>query len=131
MATNNLALNFRDELIESGHRFSQDFITMPQAILANSLKYLKKITGLHGKLTMGKLKSGAQWKPYKVGEFNPSNTTSAHPRTIETFHLELGEHFDPATIYSTVFGKIFKKIGPHWKVLEQLLLKWDVFLQAN
>ena len=109
MATNNLALNFRDELIESGHRFSQDFITMPQAILANSLKYLKKITGLHGKLTMSKLKSGAQWKPYKVGEFNPSNTTSVHPRTIETFHLELGEHFDPATIYSTVFGKIFKK----------------------
>ena len=89
MATNNSALQFRDALVGSGHQFSKDFLTMPQAVLAKSLKFLNKITGVHGKITFSKLKSGAQWKPYKYGEFNPSNSTSFHPRTLETFHLEL------------------------------------------
>lgn len=110
MATNNsAALQFRDALVESGHRFSQDFITMPQAVLEKSLQFLKKMTGIHGKLTVGKLKSDAQWKPYQVGTYDPSNTTYAEPRTIETFMLELLEEFDPATIYQTVYGKVLKK----------------------
>ena len=109
MATNNSALQFRDALVGSGHQFAKDFLTMPQAVLAKSLKFLNKITGVHGKLTLSKLKSEAQWKPYKFGEFKPSNSTSFHPRTLETFHLELGEEFDPATVYSTVFGKVLKK----------------------
>lgn len=109
MATNNSALLFRDALVDSGHQFAKDFLTMPQAVLAKSLKFLNKITGVHGKITFSKLKSGAQWKPYKYGEFNPSNSTSFHPRTLETFHLELDEEFDPASVYSTVFGKVLKK----------------------
>lgn len=109
MATNNSALQFRDALVGSGHQFAKDFLTMPQAVLAKSLKFLNKINGVHGKITFSKLKSGAQWKPYKFGEFNPSNSTSFHPRTLETFHLELDEEFDPATVYSTVFGKVLKK----------------------
>lgn len=110
MAANNTALlQFRDALVGSGHIYAQDFLTMPQAVLAKSLKFLTKITGVHGKLTFTKLKSGAQWKPYKAGVFNPSNSTSFHPRTLETFHLELDEEFDPASIYSTVFGKVLKK----------------------
>lgn len=108
MAANNSALQFRDALVGSGQKFAQDFLTMPQAVLAKSLKFLNKITGVHGKITFAKLKSRAQWKPYKFSEFNPSNSTSFHPRTLETFHLELGEEFDPATVYSTVFGKILK-----------------------
>ena len=109
MATNNSALQFRDALVGSGHQFAKDFLTMPQAVLAKSLKFLNKIAGVHGKITFSKLKSGAQWKPYKYGEFNPSNSTSFHPRTLETFHLELDEEFDPASVYSTVFGKVLKK----------------------
>lgn len=109
MATNNSALLFRNALVDSGHQFAKDFLTMPQAVLAKSLKFLNKIAGVHGKITFSKLKSGAQWKPYKYGEFNPSNSTSFHPRTLETFHLELDEEFDPASVYSTVFGKVLKK----------------------
>ncbi|MBR5215264.1 MAG: hypothetical protein IKV80_03450 [Bacteroidales bacterium] len=109
MATNNSALLFRNALVDSGHQFAKDFLTMPQAVLAKSLKFLNKIAGVHGKITFSKLKSGARWKPYKYGEFNPSNSTSFHPRTLETFHLELDEEFDPASVYSTVFGKVLKK----------------------
>lgn len=110
MATNNsAALQFRDALVESGHKFSQDFITMPQAVLAKSMMFLKKMTGIHGKLTVSKLKSDAQWKPYQIGTYDPSNTSYAEPRTIETFMLELLEEFDPSTIYQTVFGKVLKK----------------------
>lgn len=106
---NSAALNFRDALVESGHRYSQDFITMPQAVLEKSLQFLKKITGIHGKMTVGKLKSDAQWKPYQIGTYDPSNTTTVEPRTIETYMLELLEEFDPATIYQTVYGKVLKK----------------------
>lgn len=109
MATNNSALQFRDALVGSGHQFAKDFLTMPQAVLAKSLNFLNKITGVHGEVTFSKLKSGAQWKPYKYGKFEPSNSTSFHPRTLKTYHLELGEEFDPATVYSTVFGKVLKK----------------------
>ena len=38
MATNNSALQFRDALVGSGHQFAKDFLTMPQAMLAKSLK---------------------------------------------------------------------------------------------
>lgn len=106
---NSAALNFRDSLVESGHKYSQDFITMPQAVLEKSLQFLKKITGIHGKMTVGKLKSDAQWKPYQIGTYDPNNTTTVEPRTIETFMLELLEEFDPATIYQTVYGKVLKK----------------------
>lgn len=109
MATNNSALLFRDALADSGHQFAKDFLTMPQAVLAKSLKFLNKITGVHGKITFSILKTRAHWKPYKYGEFKASNSTSFHPRTLETFHLELGEEYDPATVYSTVFGKVLKK----------------------
>ena len=109
MSEKTAALQFRDALVESGHRFSQDFITMPQAVLEKSLQFLKKMTGIHGKMTVGKLKSDAQWKPYKIGAYDASNTTTVVPRTIETFMLELIEEFDPATIYQTVYGKVLKK----------------------
>lgn len=109
MSEKTAALQFRDALVESGHRFSQDFITMPQAVLEKSLQFLKKMTGIHGKLTVGKLKSDAQWKPYQAGTYDPSNTTYVEPRTIETFMLEFLEEFDPATIYQTVYGKVLKK----------------------
>lgn len=106
---NSAALEFRDALVESGHRFRQDFITMPQAVLEDSLKFMTKLTGIHGKETVGKIKSDAQWKPYQIGTYNASNTTSMHPRTIETYHLELIEEFDPATVYKTVYGKVLRK----------------------
>lgn len=110
MAGNNTAaLNFRDALVQSGHQYSQDFITMPQAVLAKSLIFLNKLTGIHGKLTVSKLKSDAQWKPYQIGTYESSNSTSFEPRTIETYMLELIEEFDPATVYQTVFGKVLKK----------------------
>lgn len=113
------ALQFRDALVESGHRFSDVFLTMPQAVLEKSLQYMTKLTGIHGKETVGKLKSDAQWKPYQIGTFNPSNTTTAHPRTIETHMLELDEEFDPATVYKTVYGKKYQKDRVNLKVVKE------------
>lgn len=104
-----IRLQFRDELATSGNQYREDFIKMPQAMLEKSLQFMSKMTGIHGKVTMGRLKSEAQWKPYTFSGYDPKNTTVISPRSVETYECELLEVFNPESVFRTVYGKKLTK----------------------
>lgn len=104
MAEVELTLAFAEETARSGQRYRKEILTMPKASIAEAIKNMTYINGLHGKETTIIMKSGAKLIPYQTKE-TIANTTTFTERTLETHHADVQEHFDPEVAYGTMFNE--------------------------
>jgi len=104
MADPNLLIAFADATKRSGDKFRSEILTMPKAVIAETIKNMTYVNGLHGKETTPIMKSGAQLMPYKPTK-NANNTVVFTERTLETYLSDVMEEFDPASAYGTMFDE--------------------------
>ena len=93
----NLNLAFAEEVARSGQKYRKEILTMPYSVLEGTLQNMTYVPGLHGKETTPYVKSGAQLMPYRSTE-TVTNTTVFAERTLETYHADVEEEFDPAGV---------------------------------
>lgn len=105
----NLNLAFAEEVARSGQKYRKEILTMPYSVLEGTLQNMTYVPGLHGKETTPYVKSGAQLMPYRSTE-TVTNTTVFAERTLETYHADVEEEFDPAGVsYGTMFDEPLTK----------------------
>lgn len=104
MASKEVLIAFEAETARSGHRYRKEILTMPKASVYRAVKDMTYINGLHGKETTIIMKSDAKLIPYNPKQ-TKTNTTSFAERTLEAFHADVEEEFDPEQAYGTMFDE--------------------------
>lgn len=104
MAATDLLIAFAEETARSGHRYRKEILTMPKASVYGAIKDMTYVNGLHGKETTVIMKSDAKLIPYNPSQ-TKTNTTSFAERTLETFHADVEEEFDPEQAFGTMFDE--------------------------
>lgn len=97
-------LTLADVLVNSGHRYRKECMTMPKFVLEEVFKYLRMSHSLRGMETETTIKPQGKWRPYH-SEKVVDGSGQLTARTLTTYHLEMLEEFDPEALYSTIFSE--------------------------
>ena len=92
-----------DALVQSGHRYRKECMSIVPASVEECTRHMRVINGLRGKETEATIVPQAKWRPYH-SEKVVGGTGNLTARTLETFPLEILEEFDPENFYTTIFG---------------------------
>ena len=115
-----LNLSFAEEVARSGHKYRKEILMMPYNTIEDIVKNMTYVPGLHGKETTPYVKSGAQLMPYRPTE-TITNTTVFTERTLETFHADVEEEFDPAGVsYGTMFDEPLTKSKVNFEITKTI-----------
>ena len=94
-------------LVNSSAKFRKEILAMPVADLLNgALQHMTLHKGVAGDETVGAIGSGAEVRPYKTAK-NAKDTGRVIARTLTTYLGDVLEEFDPAILFTTVYGEQF------------------------
>lgn len=94
-------------LVNSSAKYRKEVLAMPVAALMDkALKHMTLRRGIAGDETVGAVGSNAEARPYK-SEKGAKDTSKMPARTLRTFLGDVLEEFDPAILFTTVFGEQF------------------------
>ena len=122
MADPQLNIAFAEATQRSGDKFRKEILTMPKAVIAETIKNMTYVNGLHGKETQPIMKSGASLQPYKSTK-NANNTVVFAERTLETYLADTLEEFDPAAAYGTMFDEKLSQEKINFDITRQICME--------
>lgn len=115
-------LTLADVLVNSGHRYRKECMTMPKFVLEEVFKYLRMSHNLRGMETETTIKPQGKWRPYH-SEKVVDGTGQLTARTLTTYHLEMLEEFDPEALYSTIFSEPLDVEKVNMDMVKRLLVE--------
>lgn len=96
-------------LVNSGHKYRREILAMPVVALEKTLRHMTVRRGVRGEETVGGYENDAEMRPYRTSK-DATDKGKFWGRTLTTYLGDLVEEFDPAVLFSTVYGEKFSSL---------------------
>lgn len=99
-------MDLETSLVNSGAKFRKEIVAMPIVALQKTLAHMTVRKGVCGEETVGGYVSDAELRPYRPSK-DATDKGKFWGRTLTTYLGDLVEEFEPAQLFSTVYGESF------------------------